>query len=463
MKCARGWMTAFFLASALWPRPADAQDAIANLLFRVFLIDGRVLTSFGEYAKLDDRVVFSMPTRVRPEIGGLELVSIPSNRVDWPRTSQYSDRVHAAAYAATRGAGDFAALSADVARILNEVSAISDPGVRLVTAEKARQALAEWPNTHYGYKVAEVREYLSLLDGIIAELRVAIGQTRFNLAMMAPVSDPPAPPLPAPSDQEIVEQMMTAASLAATPVERAGLLQKVVDLLDSTVGLLLPEGWSARIRRTVLGDLEEQRRIERAYAELRTSTLAASAKALAKVKTKDIEKLRDHVIKEDARLGHHQPGDIEALVATLTMQMQSANDLKAAQQQWEKRAGAYRKYRRSMNGAFAVFKKTLASLDQVKSMTGPPAIDIDPLADKLAKAQKAIAKVTPPEELAASHALVLSAWELAQNALRLRQQSVAANNLNGQQQASSAAAGALMLYQKARTDLTTQMEKPTAK
>jgi hypothetical protein len=269
--------------------------------------------------------------------------------------------------------------------------------------------------------------------------------------------------MPAPSDQEIVEQMMAAASFAETPAERAGLLQKVVNLLDSTVGLLLPEGWAARIRRTVLGDLEEQRRIERAYADLRTSTLEASAKALAKLKAKDIERLRDRVIKEDIRLGRHQPGDIDALVSTLTMQIDSANQVKAAQQQWEKRAPIYRKYRRSMNGAFSTFKKALVSLDQVKSMSGPPAIDIGLILDKLAKAEKAIAKVTPPEELAASHALVRSSWELAQNALRLRQQSVAANSLIGQQQASSAAAGALMLYQKARTDLTAQMEKPSAK
>ena len=61
------------------------------------------------------------------------------------------------------------------------------------------------------------------------------------------------------------------------------------------------------------------------------------------------------------------------------------------------------------------------------------------------------------------HALVRSAWELAETALRLRAESVPANNIDIAQRASSAAAGALMLYQRARADLTAAMAPPTPK
>ncbi|MEO8682962.1 MAG: hypothetical protein ABI665_28200, partial [Vicinamibacterales bacterium] len=297
---ARG-LTAAFLFTSLWCLPLRAQEALDPALFRVFLTDGRTLASYGEYARADDRVVFSMPTRMRPAPGGFELVSIPANRVDWARTQQYADRVHAAAYAASRGAADFAALSSEVARTLNEVAATADPAARLVIAEKARQALAEWPNTHYGYKVAEVREFLGLLDGIIAELRTAAGQTRFSLSLTAPLAAAPEPPLPPPSDQELVEGMMTVASLAEAPAEKVGLLQKVMQLLDSTMGLLLPEAWSARIRRQVQGDLAAENRVDAAYALLRTSTLEAAAKAIRRGEVKDLEKLRESVEDEDAR------------------------------------------------------------------------------------------------------------------------------------------------------------------
>ena len=48
--------------------------------------------------------------------------------------------------------------------------------------------------------------------------------------------------------------------------------------------------------------------------------------------------------------------------------------------------------------------------------------------------------------------MIGSAWELAQNAFRLRVEAVSANNVDVAQRASSAAAGALMLYQRARAD-----------
>ena len=54
------------------------------MLFRVFLSDGRVLSSYGEWARIDDRVIFSMPTQMSREPVELHLVTIPVARVDWP-------------------------------------------------------------------------------------------------------------------------------------------------------------------------------------------------------------------------------------------------------------------------------------------------------------------------------------------------------------------------------------------
>jgi hypothetical protein len=74
-----------------------------------------------------------------------------------------------------------------------------------------------------------------------------------------------------------------------------------------------------------------------------------------------------------------------------------------------------------------------------------------------------VAKVRPPEELSPGHALIKSAWELADNALRLRLEAVAQNNVDVAQRASSAAAGALMLYQRARADQQAVMTPPARK
>jgi len=450
---------ALFLAVFAAPAAVQAQTPASRVLFRVFLSDGRVLASYGEWARVEDRVIFSIPTRLTSDPVELHLVNIPSGRVDWPRTELYAESVRAVAYAETRGEADFARFSSEMATALNEVARIADPGVRLATAERARQTLAAWPASHYGYRIGEVRQAMDVLDEIISQLRVAVGQTRFDLSLSAPLAVPPPPPLPPPTDAELVEQLVAAASIAESPAERVTLLQSVMRLLDRAVGLL-PDEWARRVRRTVSVDLEHERQVERAYTVLRQRTLEASARLAVKGDRSAFAKLRDRVITEDRRLGGARAGEIAALLATIDLQADGAARAKNARKDWEKREQFYRRYRRAMNGSFNVFRDATVSLDRVRTMSGPPLHTIDPLATRLSAAAVKIGKVTPPADLASGHALVRSAWELAENALRLRKESVSSNNVDLAQRASSAAAGALMLYQRARADLAAAMAPP---
>ncbi len=450
---------ALVLVALSLPHIATAQPAASRVLFRVFLSDGRVLSSYGEWARLDDRVIFSMPTQLSREPIELQLVTIPSQRVDWPRTESYAESVRAAAYAASRGDADFAAFSSEVARTLNEVAQISDPALRLSTAERAREKLAGWPAEHYGYRIEEVRDALSVLDEVISQLRISAGINRFDLSLSAPLPAPPPPPLPPPTDAELVEQFVAAASLSETPAERTTLLQTVLRLLDRAVGLL-PGEWAQRMRASVAVDLDRERKIQLAYDELRKTTLENAARLAARGSMADLEKLRDKVKAEDKRLGGQRAGDVAALLATIDLEAAVAVRLREATRRWQKRAPAYRRYRRAMNGSFKVFDDALPLLEQVKAMRGPISSAIAPLSKKLARSEKSVAKVKAPDELAPAHALIRSAWELADNALRLRAEAMLQNSIDLAQRASSAAAGALMLYQRARADQLAMMEPP---
>ncbi len=458
----RSWSAATALLLTVWPVAATAQPAASRVLFRVFLADGRVLSSYGEWARLDDRVIFSMPTQLSREPVELQLVSIPSQRVDWPRTESYAESVRAAAYAATRGDADFAVFSSEVAKTLNEVSRIADPRLRLSTAERARQKLADWPASHYGYRITEVREALAVLDEVISQLRVSVGINRFDISLSSPLPAPPPPPLPPPTDAELVEQFVAAASLVETPSERMGLLQTVLRLIDRAVEML-PGEWAARMRSSVSGDLDRERKTERAYDDLRKTTLEAAAKLASRGSMSDLEKLRDKVRAEDRRLGGQRAGDVAALLATIDLQATTAVRTRELQRRWQKRAPEYRRYRRAMNGSFKAFNDAVVALEQVKAMRGPVPAVIDPLAKRLARSSKTVAKVRPPEELAPGHALIASAWQLADSALRLRLDAVSQNSVDVAQRASSAAAGALMLYQRARADQQAAMEPPARK
>jgi hypothetical protein len=450
--------------AALVPSLASGQPATSRVLFRVFLSDGRVLSSYGEWARLDDRVIFSMPAQLSREPLELHLITIPSQRVDWPRTEAYAESVRAAAYAANRGDSDFAAFSTEVAKVLNDVAQIKEPAARLATAERARQKLAEWPASHYGYRVAEVRDALAVLDEVIAQLRVSMGITRFDLSLSAtaPLNEPPPPPLPPPTDAELVEQFVAAASIADSPVEKITLLQTVMGLLDRAVGLMSTE-WAARMRGTAGGELAREREVETAYNELRTRTLSEAAKLASRGRMSDLERLRDRVKEEDRRLGGRRAGDVAALLATIDLQAASAIATRETRKEWERNAPLFRRYRRSTNGAFKAFGEALPALEQIKTMTGPPVTMIASTAKRLGTASRSFRKVAAPEALAQPHALIASAWDLADTAFRLRLEAVSANSVDVAQRASSAAAGALMLFQRARADQLSIMEPPSRK
>src|SRR5581483_5868615 len=94
-------------------------------LFRVFLNDGTAVVSYGEFARVGDRVVFSMPIGEVDAASGaapaLHLVNLPADAVNWPATSQYAESARFAHYIATNAEADYAALTGEVAEVLNSI------------------------------------------------------------------------------------------------------------------------------------------------------------------------------------------------------------------------------------------------------------------------------------------------------------------------------------------------------
>src|SRR3954454_20576492 len=244
----RSTMAAVLVAAALAVplRAAAADDAT---LLRVFLTDGTSLVSYGELARVGDRIIFSMPTSTTPD-PPLHLVNLPVERVDWERTSRYAATARASHYVKTQAEDDYAALSNDVAATLNQVAHTADPAERLAIVEKARQTLAEWPQSHYNYRDGEVRQMLGMLDEAIADLRAARGSNRFELTLSA-FAPPPAivePLLPPPATpKDAVEQVLAAARAVDTPAERTSLLATVVATIDRDMAAL-PAEWAASTR-----------------------------------------------------------------------------------------------------------------------------------------------------------------------------------------------------------------------
>src|SRR5919197_1149514 len=108
-----------FVLAVFAAGPVEADDDAT--LFRVFLKDGTSLVSYGEAARVDSRVIFSMPTAATPT-PPLHLVDIAVDRVDWQRTERYAAAARSTHYVRTRAENDYAALSNDIAAALSDVA-----------------------------------------------------------------------------------------------------------------------------------------------------------------------------------------------------------------------------------------------------------------------------------------------------------------------------------------------------
>ena len=451
------------VSAALLVTPTHSRAQSAQpLLYRVFLADGTGLASFGEWARVDDRLVFSMP--VTPSAGptDLHLVSLPIGRIDMRRTERYANSVRAASYAASRGEADFARLSDEIAQALNLIASEANPIVRLATAERARRLLTDWPGAMHGYRAAEVREIVAVLDEVIAGLRSTTGQTgRFDLSLSASTSDAPAiePLLPPPDHTQIVQGLMSASQAVATPEEKMSLLQSVIALVDRAVDLL-PEAFARAIRSSAADELAEEQRIDRQYARLQSATLAAATQHGARADVRSLERLRKQVQSQDQRLGGRRRETVSALVATLDAHLDAAHRMRLAQDQWLLRIERLRAYQQASAAYVEVLAQSAPGLDDIRSLAGPTPQRLRILGERLGRAARLLALLTPPDELAAVHALFRSAFSLATNAVQLRLDAATAADVDLARQAAAAASGSMMLLERARTDLAATLKPP---
>lgn len=450
---------ALFFAAAI--ALASSVHASETVLYRIFLNDGTSVTSYGEFARVAGRVVFSMPVGSM-ETGGspeLQLVSVAESSVDWPRTDQYAAAVRARRYADTRGEQDFSKLSADVARTLSDVALTADPKRRVEIAAKARQMLAEWPAKNYGYRAQDVAQLSTLLDEVLAELRAAAGESSVELSLVAETIPPAQVPLmAAPTFRESIEQAFTVARVTPESTER-------VSLLDSIVRALQPssnEKWAAALRARASSELALELRTEVAYTELATRTLALAEQRGRLADVNGLEKLVKSVLEADDRLGRRRPQATSALLATLDSRLSDARRLRLERDAWSARLNLLRAYQKTVETPMKRFRETIPGLQEIRALAGPSARTLAGLSERSSKGFDQLRRVKPAAELQTVHGMLTSAFQMAGQAIAARQNAIRTASMDIAWQASSAAAGALMMFERANEELDRLSAPPTS-
>ncbi|MBI3047140.1 MAG: hypothetical protein HYY76_02410 [Acidobacteria bacterium] len=439
--------------------PAVAAGATDAMLFRLYLADGTSIVSFGEFARAEDRVVFSMV------LGGgdeprLHAATLPARLIDWTRTDAHAGSTRYQWYARTRGEEDFRRLSDEVASVLNTILQTKDRAQALAIAEQARATLAHWPRQHYGYRQRDVREILAVLDEAIASLRAAAGVSSFELALVAPAPDVALEPLAAmPSAREQIDQALRVAERTDRPVERVALLQAALVALGEA-SRVIPVREASVLRRGIETRLREEQTIDARYAELARRVMAQATRHAARARIADVQRVLDRIPREDARLGRRRPDVVYALRSSVQAQLDAARHLRLLRDRWMIRRSLYNDYQRAVGTQLLQLVKAQPALEAIRRLDGPPPGLLVSLQARLQGGADRLDRVRPPVDLRGVHDLLLGAWRFAENAVSGRYQAARAGNVGAAWEASSAAAGALLLLSRAQQELRTLLEPP---
>ena len=440
------WAGLALLAWTVTPAAAENAEAV---LHRLFLSDGETLVSYGEYARVGDHVIFSIPLGAEPGATRTQLVSIPAAAVDWARTERYTESARYAHYAATRAESDYEALSTEIAHALNQIAAVPDSERKLQIAEQARETLVDWTRASYGYRAEDIHQIVALLDALISGIRASTGAQRFDLSFVAMTDRPQAPLLPKLTLQEVIAQALTAARVTTVPAERLSLLQSAAGLLDQRAASL-PVSWVATARARAASELATELKIQRAYMDLSRSMFDEAAAFAARADVRGVEQVVRTVLARDEGLGGKRPDQIAGLLLAIDSKLGAARRLRLERDRWVLRVNAYREYDHALEKPIDQFNRSRPLLDDIRALAGPDRGGLSRLEQRIRRALQAFDNVTPPLELQSVHSVLAGALRLADNAARIRREAVRSGNLPAAWNAASAAAGSLLLFTYAR-------------
>ncbi len=447
-RCRYGLVAALLLVSAA---SIAAQNASEPALYRLFLRDGSTLVSYGEYARVADRVVMSLP------IGSsLQLFSLPADRVDWEKTDAYAESVRASRYAATRGPDDLALLGQAVTRALGDIALTEDPNRKIAMATEARQNVTRWAAEHFGYAADRVAQFASMFDAVIAETRTRAGEKNVEMTMVATMAAAPSTPLlPPPTLKESIDQAIAAAALSPEATERTSLLWSIQTVLEKSAG----EAWTTPYRARVAAALAIEERATRGYDLLTRTALQNAERYASTADVTGVERVIRRTLAEDDRLGQRRPQEMASLLAVLDRKLDAARRLRLARDSWAARAEAVRQFRAALVEPLAMLRNVRAPLDEIRRLAGPPPLQLTRLIQRTNAANTLLALVAVPAEGQTVHSLLRNAAQFATRAAQGRQRAVMSGQMDAAWEAASAASGALIFLERAMEELE-QLAKP---
>jgi hypothetical protein len=443
--------TLMLLLSASSATSAQSATAAPGTTYRVFLTTGEPLPSYGEPVLVGDRVIFNLLVGAPDGVADVQLVSLPASEVDSARTMRYAQAMRASHYGSTRGEADYAALTAEVARVLDQLTAITDARRRLLLAEDARRQVLAWSEQHYQYRAEDIRELALLFDDVIAELRIAAGEPSVSFELVArPV--PLEPLLPAPTVRESVALALTAARVADIGAERVDILKKASDAAER-----VDDG---AVHQTVSEALAEEVKAGTAYASLISAMRVRSDEARRRGDVAAVERLTRELERQDRQLGQRRPAEVRDFNSHLAATLEATRAFRAAVDAHARQLSGLQRYDQGVRPLLDRFDDLAPLLSALREMRGVSQAQVSSGEAAILRLGHDLDQVRPPLAQAGVHASFQNVLRIAREAFVRRRQARASQSAE-MREASAAAAGALLLVGQVRLDLAASLRRPT--
>ena len=173
-----------------------------------------------------------------------------------------------------------------------------------------------------------------------------------------------------------------------------------------------------------------------------------------------LERLLAQVYRQDEQLGRKRPDAVAALVGAIQERLDAARRLQLARDRWALREPVLRKYYLAISRPIDLLAGMNPALENIKALAGSSPGALATIERVAAQILTLSAAVAPPDEFSAAHALLVSAVQMAATAARIRREATLAGDIGRAWDASSAAAGALMLIARARSEIQSLLRPP---
>jgi hypothetical protein len=265
--------------------------------------------------------------------------------------------------------------------------------------------------------------------------------------------------LPAPTSRETVEQVLMAARVVDVSAERTSLLATAVGAIDRDKESL-PAEWAERARVEAQIQIKQEIALDHSYQSLAARMMLLANRSAAQADVRGIERVVQAIHEWDVALGQKRSDAVNSLIQAVEDKLDVARRLQLARDRYALRAPVLAKYRLAIRTPIELFAQLVPALEGVKALSGSPPATLNTMERTVSQILQLASAIVPPQELAAAHALLISAAQLARNAAQIRREASLASDMTRAWDASSAAAGALMLGARARADIQTLMKPP---